>query len=462
MAYTSAHMKPCKGPIAERHNKRLKELEYIRKELTHLNTYKEWKSIDAQMEKIRTEYLATTGQKLQSSAQPIQEIVLVTGEDTTKEHLEKFCKLIRGMGMTPLSYAIHKDEGHYDAVTKEWIPNYHAHIIVDTTCWEHKEVLRTKKVHGKNVIDPKTKKPVKIRVDGYAKTIKFTPRDMALLQDYAAEATGLDRGVSSDRVHEDARRYKARAQAQEIETLARSIDEKEGKIKELAQAIREKEGEVETLKTVVDMKQSISDQQEKKLAEQYAALAKQEKAVRDCAAKLKLQAESAVKDFDKYSEALKQYKIAPDNKVCERRDRLEKYSSVNLAEFSVQDLATLAAPITDMIMIIAMYVTSMAMALSNSISRTIEERKRTLEALTRNIKEQPAWKATGRSVGNYDSNARERIIKTFRDSIRENPNFGGQKNGMRRLPENASSSTQIGENARNEIKSAFVLRPSKE
>lgn len=81
---------------------------------------------------------------MQSTAQPIQEIVLVIDKDTTLEQVEKFCDLIRQLGMTPLSYAMHKDEGHTDVETGEWIPNYHAHIVADTTCWEHKMVERTK------------------------------------------------------------------------------------------------------------------------------------------------------------------------------------------------------------------------------------------------------------------------------------------------------------------------------
>lgn len=353
---TSANMQPCKGGAAERHNRREKELEYVRKDLTHLNSYREWTSISQQMDRIRPAYEAATGQKMQSTAQPIQEIVLVIDEDTTPAQVERFCELTRNLGMTPLSYAIHKDEGHWDAETGEWKPNHHAHIIVDTTCWEHRMTERTRKKNGKNVIDPKTHKPAKVMVDAYAKTIKFTREDMSRLQDYAAEATGLERGVSSDRMHEDARQFKAREQAREI----------------LAQA--------ETLK------------------EQQKQIESQEATIRSSVAGMQQQGREIVRTYDAQVGQMEEMDIHPDRELQKRRDWLDQTSNTDMTTKPAGYLLNLLQPLSSAITVLAMAASAMATSMVKSITRTVEERQKTLTALTRQIKGMSIWKSTKSAV----------------------------------------------------------------
>lgn len=363
-------MQPCKGGAAERHNKRDKELDYIRKDLTPLNCYKEWTSIEAQMKHIRAEYEPATGQRLQSTAQPIQEIVLVIDKDTTPEQVEKFCELTKSLGMTPLSYAIHKDEGHKDAETGEWVPNYHAHVIVDTTCWEHRKVERTKKKNGKNVIDPQTKKPVKILVDAYAKTIKFSREDMSRLQDFAAEATGLERGVSSDRVHEEARQYKAHEQAREIARQAKAIEEQK----------------------------ALLEEQGKTIEEQKAAAAAQDQILRTSIGKMQEQGKDVVKNFDEQHNKIAQSGIAVDKGLLKWRNWLDRTSREDLSDVPVSRIIQLAQPLSNAITIVAMAAASIACALLNSLAQTVKEKEKMLAALTRQIKEQSVWKSTKGAV----------------------------------------------------------------
>lgn len=349
---TSANMQPCRGESAERHNRRDKDLDYIRQDLTKHNSYKLWTTIADQMKKIREEYEKATGQKLQSTAQPIQEIVLVIDKDTTAEQVEGFCDKLRTMGMTPLSYAIHKDEGHYDKETHEWVPNYHAHIIVDTTCWVHKMVERTKKKNGKNVINPKTKKPEKVKVDAYAKTIKFTREDMSRLQDFAAEATGLERGVASDKVHEEARRFKAKAQAKEI------------------------------------MEQAETIEGQKKL------IAEQEQTIRACVVEMQEQGKTVVKNFDEQTGNLQKSGLELDKALVERRNWLETASNDDIQEKPPAAVLQMLHPLSDGITVVAMAAAAMASAIANSVSRSVQEKQKMLTALTRQIKEQSIWKST--------------------------------------------------------------------
>ena len=74
---TSIHVQPVKGG-SEQHNKKEKELDYIRPELSHLNEYWEKDTQTDRHENVKSRYLKSTGQKMQAKATPIREAVVVT------------------------------------------------------------------------------------------------------------------------------------------------------------------------------------------------------------------------------------------------------------------------------------------------------------------------------------------------------------------------------------------------
>lgn len=210
MKMTAAHMEACKTGSSEIHNNREKELDYVRDDLSHLNESEVLQSISERLAHIKKIYQEATGQKMQKTAEPIQEVVLVVDEDTSLEQVKEFGRLCQEeFGMTPFQYYIHRDEGHWENPEAKtgWKPNYHAHIVFDTTCYEHKQVMRTKKSNGKNLKD-ENGKPLKIAVDAYGKTIKFTKQDLSRMQDLASIATGLERGIPSTKQHLSALQYK--------------------------------------------------------------------------------------------------------------------------------------------------------------------------------------------------------------------------------------------------------------
>ena len=208
-------MQACKTASSEIHNQRQKTLGYVREDLTHLNSYKVIETVHDCEERIRTTYQSVVGQKMQASATPIEEAVIVLDKDASLDQLIRFGNLCHDrLGITPIQYYVHMDEGHYDAKTREWKPNYHGHVIFDTTCREHVMVQRQVKRNGKVQKGPDGK-PLMHEVDNYGKIIRLSPSDMSLMQDLAAEATGLKRGVASDAVHLDAQRYKAQALAEQ-------------------------------------------------------------------------------------------------------------------------------------------------------------------------------------------------------------------------------------------------------
>jgi len=133
MAATSINIQPVKGG-SEAHNFRLKELDYVNKELTRLNENTSQDTIPNRLEKIKNRYTETTGQQMQKKATPIREGVIVIQQETTIEQLENFARdCEKKFGINAFQIHIHRDEGHRDILTQEWKPNLHAHIVFDWT-----------------------------------------------------------------------------------------------------------------------------------------------------------------------------------------------------------------------------------------------------------------------------------------------------------------------------------------
>ena len=240
MKMTAAHMEACKTESSEVHNKREKELDYARQDLSHLNESEIIETISDRLAFVKKTYKEVTGQKLQSSAAPIQEVVLVVDETTTMDKVKEFGRLCQErLGMTPFQYFIHRDEGHYEDPLERtgWKPNYHAHIVFDTTCYEHKIVKRAKKNNGKNVKDENGNQ-VFIEVDGYGKTIKFQKQDLSLMQDLASKATGLERGIPSTKKHLSALQYKCVQLLEELKQNLSKVEEAKQELAEIKNEIK--------------------------------------------------------------------------------------------------------------------------------------------------------------------------------------------------------------------------------
>lgn len=175
MAATSINIQPVKGG-SEQHNKREKNLDYVRPELSHLNESWEIDTISNRLQVIKSNYEKATGQKMQKKATPIREGVVVIQKDTTMQQLQDFAKKAEArFGIKAFQIYTHKDEGHVGS--KEWTPNYHAHIVFDWTTAE-------------------------------GKSCKLNRQDMAELQTILSTSLGMERGKSSDKKHLDAIQFK--------------------------------------------------------------------------------------------------------------------------------------------------------------------------------------------------------------------------------------------------------------
>ena len=250
-------MQACKVGSSETHNLREKQLSYVVPEMSHLNESVIHERIPEALARIEATYTEVTGQRMQPTATPLKEAVLVIREDTTMEQVEKFGELCRQeLGITPIQFHIHRDEGHYDSATKEWKPNLHAHIVFDCTCREHRLVERPAKF-SKEMKSKNGKPPTKL-IDNYGKIVRLSKADMSRMQDLASIATGMERGVASDKVHLDAQRYKAQVIAEEVKVLEQTRDDLGHTVRSLEGDIAAKEKDMKRIDVLSSVKKTIT------------------------------------------------------------------------------------------------------------------------------------------------------------------------------------------------------------
>jgi hypothetical protein len=186
---TSINFKAAKSD-SEIHNFRKKSFDYIRKDLTHKNEYWMEQKIADRIQKIESYCKEKSGRKLQKNAMPVREAVVVIKENTTMQDLHNLSKrLEEELNIRIFQIAIHKDEGHYDKDTKEWKPNYHAHLVAD---WQD---LQT------------------------GKTLKHQSFHYSKMQDLAAECLEMERGVSGSLARLEAVEFKIKKKEEDLKIL---------------------------------------------------------------------------------------------------------------------------------------------------------------------------------------------------------------------------------------------------
>lgn len=191
---TSINFKAVKSD-SETHNFRKKTFDYIRKDLTPRNEYWMEQKIADRIQKIEAYCKEKSGRKLQNNAMPVREAVVVIKENTTMLELQNLAKrLEEELSIRVFQIAIHKDEGHTDKDTKEWKPNYHAHLVAD---WQ----------------DLKTGKTLKHQSFHYSK-----------MQDLTAECLNMERGISGSRGRLEAIEFKIQQKEEDLKVLEDRYD----------------------------------------------------------------------------------------------------------------------------------------------------------------------------------------------------------------------------------------------
>ncbi|MCT3942484.1 hypothetical protein HZP52_12960 [Elizabethkingia anophelis] len=198
---TSINFKAAKSD-SEIHNFRKKTFDYIRKDLTSKNEYWMEQKMSDRLQKIENYCKEKSGRKLQKNAIPIREAVVVIKENTTMQDLHNLSKrLEEELKIRVFQIVIHKDEGHYDKDTKEWKPNYHAHLVAD---WQDLDT---------------------------GKTLKHQSFHYSKMQDLAAECLGMERGKSNSGIHRlEAVEFKIRQKEEDLKILEERYNEMKSEI----------------------------------------------------------------------------------------------------------------------------------------------------------------------------------------------------------------------------------------
>lgn len=250
---TSANLKPCNVDNAELHCnvEHRKELANIRHDLTSQNVA--WHSYDKRtlrqcFDDACKLYESSTGQKPQLGKverfdiktkrkrtivgfAPIREMVVVIKPETTEEDIDRLCKEMQTrFGMTPLAFSMHFDEGHWlkdvdqktGKVIQKWSPNLHAHLYFD--------IMERRLEDNKGKVIEEKKR---------GRTIKFTEKQMSLMQDIAARNLGMDRGEKGGqcRTNDNIYEYQRDAQLKELSGLTMQTNERKVEISSLSDQI---------------------------------------------------------------------------------------------------------------------------------------------------------------------------------------------------------------------------------
>ncbi|WP_374362219.1 hypothetical protein [Cloacibacterium sp.] len=265
---TSINFKAAKSD-SEIHNFRKKSFDYIRKDLTPKNEYWMEQKIADRIQKIESYCKEKSGRKLQKNAMPIREAVVVIKENTTMQDLHNLSKrLEEELKIRIFQIAIHKDEGHYDKDTKEWKPNYHAHLVAD---WQD---LQT------------------------GKTLKHQSFHYSKMQDLAAECLEMERGISGSLARLEAVEFKIKKKEEDLKILEERYSQMQQEMEsKKAEDLIVKESDflgfqkIKTDKTIENYKKAIKTNQIK-LLKNKTELESKEKQI----AELKTKIESLKKE----------------------------------------------------------------------------------------------------------------------------------------------------------------------
>lgn len=264
MQATSIHIKPCVIGSAEEHNQRLKKLDYVRADLSHLNeSWTDGKTLSEHLEEIKSRTKQLTGRKLQDKATPIKEGVIVIDKSTSMEHLKYFASNVeKKWGIRTIQIHIHKDEGHMKA--KDWKPNLHAHIVFD---WTNHQT---------------------------GKSIKLNRDDMVAMQDILAESLQLQRGKSSDKKHLTALQFKNKAEEERLSEIKKQTEQEINNLEEINKDLQKSQKELQeakeayrvgnivnnNLKAEISQKKQEIDKIEEQITNNNETLLKQAKAIK--------------------------------------------------------------------------------------------------------------------------------------------------------------------------------------
>jgi hypothetical protein len=195
---SSINFQPVKS-TSESHNLRLRDFDYVRKDLkeynysTHSSDFKNQPQRITELKKIIKE---KTGRTVQEKTVILKEgVFLIKPEHTNEQLFDTAKKFGIEFNLKVVELHIHRDEGHWkiENEVKVWKPNLHAHLVIEN-------------------IDRNT-----------GKSLGWKRDDMVKIQDFFAQELKMERGKSSSKKHVDSKIWK----------IEKEIESKKGDLKHL-------------------------------------------------------------------------------------------------------------------------------------------------------------------------------------------------------------------------------------
>ncbi|MFC5875620.1 hypothetical protein SAMN05443633_103403 [Chryseobacterium arachidis] len=286
---------------SETHNFRKKTFDYIRKDLTPKNEYWMEQKIAQRIQNIEAYCKEKSGRKLQKNAMPVREAVVVIKENTTMLELQNLAKrLEEELKIRVFQIAIHKDEGHTDKDTKEWKPNYHAHLVAD---WQDLDT---------------------------GKTLKHQSFHYSKMQDLTAECLNMERGISGSRGRLDAIEFKIQQKEEDLKVLEERFDIMKSEISsEKSQQLIVKENDflgfkrLNTDKTVANYEKAFRS---------YRSIIERNKTELECKSKQIIELRTKVESLNKEVQSFKnKYSVLltePNVFASERKKYLDSVTNI--------------------------------------------------------------------------------------------------------------------------------------
>ena len=338
---------------ADKHNKREKDLSYVRKEMEQNVPLEKWfwespnyKSVYELRKQAEKEYYDkeisvvgnhgpyVTHRSMPKNAEPVKEGVVAINENVTIEQIREFGEWCQEKwGIAPMGIYIHYGEGHWAplfeeegqtedmyrrtdghewkrvnaaGITEYWKPNLHAHIIFD---WFNHDTQRC---------------------------YNLGPKVMIEIEDKLAEVLKMQRGKRSNKNWLDSIAFKVKAEQERAAKEKKLIEKEQSKLKEELETTKKDKNAIDAeiakaLKTVKALTTMVENLQEKldkgegdvedlqkKLEDKQQKLAAAEEKLKDIVSKKNV-AEGMLQNVRKYG------KLAAVNKSS-----LKNVTPVNL------------------------------------------------------------------------------------------------------------------------------------
>lgn len=239
MSISSIHFENVKS-TSQSHNLRLREFDYVRQDLTHLNkSFGDKRPHSEIISELKEIVKEKTKRAAQGKAKFILEGVFLIEKKHTNEDLKEVAgQFQKKFKAKIVGLHIHRDEGHYDE-NKIWKPNLHAHLLIEN-------------------IDRKT-----------GKSHRWNKEDLSSIQTFFAEALQMDRGKSSEKKHLNSLDYKIKAKEEQLKLLEeKALLREKTLLNSLEQKIKAKEEHLKFLEGKVPNIENLLSREEKLLSKE--------------------------------------------------------------------------------------------------------------------------------------------------------------------------------------------------